>query len=211
MSWKRLTALATTTVLAGATLIAAAPAQAESRTGTRSLASVLGADGHHFDGRWGDFDIVDKAVRTVLRAKPASAVGVLADGSVALTGFLPTDQAFRRLDTDLTGVRRHTERGVWRSLAGLVDVDTLESVLLYHVVPGATITYRQARAADGAKLTTALGSPITVKVTKRHNVFLRDADRNDLDPRVLPRWKNINHANTQIAHGINRVLRPVDL
>ena len=59
----------------------------------------------------GDFDILDKAVHTVLAAKPRSAVAVLADGSVRLTAFLPTDRAFRGLVTDLTGHRRGTERG----------------------------------------------------------------------------------------------------
>ena len=38
-------------------------------------------------------------------------------------------------------------------------------MLLYHVVPGATITYRQALKSNGAMLHTALtGATITVKV-----------------------------------------------
>ncbi len=207
MSRRRFTALTTAGLLAASGLLAAPPAQA---AGDTSLAQVLAADGHHFDHRWGDFDIVDKAVSTVLAKKPGSKVAVLADGSVAATAFLPTDQAFKRLVTDLTGKRKHTERAVWRTLARLVDTKTLEAVLLYHVVPGATVTYRQARKADGARLTTALGSKLRVNVT-RHGVRLIDADRNDRNARVLPRLRNINKGNAQIAHGVDRVLRPINL
>ena len=38
---------------------------------------------------------------------------------------------------------------------------------------------------------------------------LLDADRNDANPRIVQR--KINKGNRQIAHGINRVLRPVNL
>ena len=43
-------------------------------------------------------------------------------------------------------------------------VDTIESVLLYHVVPGATIDKRAAFRSDNARLTTAAGSKIKVDV-----------------------------------------------
>jgi uncharacterized surface protein with fasciclin (FAS1) repeats len=187
---------------------AQAPAQA---LGNKSLAKVLAADGHHYDHNWDDFDILDKAVTTVLKAKPGSDVAVLADGKVALTAFLPTDRAFRRLVFDLSGKRLHSEKGVFKAVAGVADVDTLEAILLYHVVPGATLTYKVAKGANGAKLTTALsGAKIRVKV--RHGVVrLRDLDTNDWNPRVLKRLKNINKGNKQIAHGINFVLRPIDL
>lgn len=179
--------------------------------GNKSLAAVLAADGAHYDHNWGDFDILDKAVTTVLTAKPGSSVAVLADGDVALTAFLPTDRAFRRLVFDLTGQRKHSEKAVFKALAGAAGVDTLEAVLLYHVVPGATITYKQAKHSDGAKLATALtGTEIQVKV--RHgSVYLRDNDLNDRNPKVIKSARDINKGNKQIAHGINRVLRPIDL
>ena len=80
--------------------------------------------------------------------------------------------------------------------------------LLYHVVPGKTITAKDALKADGAKLTTAQGGKITVKV-RRGSISLVDADKNSRNPRVnVP---NINKGNKQIAHGIDRVLRPLDL
>ncbi|WP_310526492.1 hypothetical protein [Nocardioides sp.] len=42
-------------------------------------------------------------------------------------------------------------------------------------------------------------------------MFLIDAAKNDRNPRVRVAAKNINKGNKQIAHGINRVLRPIDL
>ena len=204
----RLAAVAATVALAATTALGAAPAQAA--PGTTSLAEVLAADGNKLDHTWGDFDIVEKAVYAVLAAKPGSPVALLADGNTKLTAFVPTDRAFRKLVTDLTGDRKRTEKGVLRAITKLVDVDTLETVLLHHVVPGATIRYAQAKAADGATLGTAQGGSLQVRVAG-DRVRLRDADRNDRNARVIVAAKNLNKGNKQIAHGIDRVLRPVDL
>ncbi|MGD9961633.1 fasciclin domain-containing protein [Nocardioides sp.] len=207
----------TSAVVAGVALSLVSPAVATAQVapaqklGNKSLASVLAADGHRYDHNWDDFDILDKAVTTVLKAKPKSDVAVLADGKVALTAFLPTDRAFRRLVHDLSGKRLGSEKAVFKAVAGVADVKTLEAILLYHVVPGATLTYKVAKGADGAKLATALaGTNLRVKV--RHgSVFLRDRDTDDLNARVRAAAKNINKGNKQIAHGINRVLRPINL
>jgi uncharacterized surface protein with fasciclin (FAS1) repeats len=86
----------------------------------------------------------------------------------------------------------------------------VEAVLLYHVVPGATITYDQAQDSDNARLTTALGSEIRVNVVG-HEVLLRDLDLNAKNARVLPGAADINAGNKQVAHAIGRVLRPIDL
>ena len=171
---------------------------------------MLAKDGARFDRNANDFDILDAAVTAVLTAKPGSPVAVLADGKTPLTAFLPTDRAFRRLAEDLTGKRYRSEKAVFTDLATTLGVDTIESVLLYHVVPGATITYKQALRSDGAVLTTALtGSTLTVDVLRRHRVALVDADTNDANALVVR--KDVNKGNRQIAHGIDRVLRPVDL
>ncbi len=208
---KRILASILTAAAVGASVTALPTAPASATLGTRSLATVLAADGHHFDRKWGDFDIVDAAVATVLKAKPNSPVAVLADGKTALTAFLPTDRAFRRLVTDLTGKRPHTEKATFNRLAKVAGVDTIEQVLLYHVVPGATITYAQARKADGAKLTTAAGPVITVNVRKHGRIALLDRDFNDANAVVKRSAKNINKGNRQIAHGITEVLRPGNL
>ena len=174
--------------LAGTAALVSAPSasahgwRCHSSTGTRSLAAVLAKDGSGFDRDWNDFDIVDNAVTAVLTAKPGSAVGVLADGKVALTAFLPTDRAFRHLASDLTGKRYGSESAVFADVASL-GIDTVEAVLLYHVVPGATVTYRQALRSDGAALTTASGGDGDGgRGQDRRLVQLKDADRNDRNP-----------------------------
>ena len=208
--------IATALAVTASTALAAVPAHAADaapapRAGTRSLASVLAADGHHFDRNWRDFDVVDRAVTTVLRAEPESDLAVLADGGTRVTAFLPTDRAFRVLVEDLTGQHLTRERAVFRTVAHRFDVDTLEAVLLYHAVPGATLTYAQARRADGASLPTALtDASLRVRVVDER-VRLRDLDPDAANARVLPGARNLNQGNKQIAHGISRVLRPVDL
>ncbi|MFI5933785.1 fasciclin domain-containing protein [Actinoplanes sp. NPDC051494] len=194
--------------------LAAGPAGATGRTkplGTRSLAAVLTADTGGFDRNGWDYDIVTAAVLAVLKAKPGSAVGVLTDGTTALTAFLPDDTAFKKLVADLQHSRRlPSEKAAFTAVAGL-GIDTVETVLLYHVVPGATIDRRAALKSDHAALTTAAGAAVTVDVYgwRRNSVKLIDADRSDRDPRVV-RF-DLNKGNRQIAHRIDRVLRPVDL
>jgi uncharacterized surface protein with fasciclin (FAS1) repeats len=213
MNLRHVTSAFTTLVLTGAALGAAIPSaqSAEQQAvGTRSLARLLAADGNRFDQNARDFDILDRAVRTVLRAKPDSPVAVLKDGRVALTAFAPTDQAFRLLAEEVSGRSLATERRVYRTLAELADVNTTEQLLLYHAVPGKTLTYRQVRATAGKRLRTGTGAFLRVRL-RNGFVTLVDADRNDANARVLPRLKNLNRGNRQIAHGIDRVLRPFDL
>jgi uncharacterized surface protein with fasciclin (FAS1) repeats len=216
MNLRRLTSAFTALAMTGAAFaVAAAPAEAgdkdKQKLGNRSLATVLATDGSGFDKNPNDFDILENAVLAVLAAKPNSPVGVLANGKVRLTAFAPTDAAFRNLTADLTGKRIKSERKVFKTLAAAAGVDTIESVLLYHVVPGATITYKQALKADGAKLQTALkGAKIKVKVRGKR-VMLVDLDKDARNPRVIMGLRDINKGNKQIAHGIDRVLRPIDL
>ena len=213
MMLRHLTAAAATLVLTGTTLATVAPAQAspDQKPGTRSLATVLAADGSGFDTNARDFDILDNAVRAVLAAKPDSPVGVLAKGKTRVTAFAPTDGAFRRLVEDVTGKHYVHERRVFNKLAAGFGVDRIESVLLYHVVPGTTVTYKKALAGDGATLPTALKG-VTLKVRVRDGrVVLVDKDKNDANARVIYRLRDINKGNRQIAHGINQVLRPINL
>ncbi|MBD3783463.1 MAG: fasciclin domain-containing protein [Micrococcales bacterium] len=218
MRTRRLVTAAVAVTL-GATALTAAPASAHGShgttapTGTRSLAAVLTADGNRFDRNWYDYDIVTEAVLAVLAAKPDSPVKVLTDGSVPLTAFIPNDRAFQVLAADLTKRWPRTEEQTFSALVDAVGVDAIEQVLLYHVVPGATITKRDAVRANGAVLTTAQGGTVTVAVRSRWIplVQLKDADRNDVDPFVNPRAFDINKGNKQVAHGIVLVLRPLDL
>lgn len=214
----------------------APPAAAAEPPGTVSLAEVLTADGDQFDSDPTDYDIVTEAVLAVLTAKPGSAVGVLTDGTVPVTAFIPNDLSFKFLVKDLTGRWYFSEEKAFNALVDAVGVDAVESVLLYHVVPGVTIDSRTAFQSDGAVLPTALeGSTITVDVVrgwcwKKHHgwkkhgwtkheggkhawkvIRLRDGDPDDIDPFVNPAALDINEGNLQIAHGIFLVLRPIDL
>lgn len=211
MALRRPLAFVATTGLAAVTaLVSASSASADDhrdQLGTRSLATVLAADRAGFDRNWHDYDIVEGAVTAVLEAKPKSPVGVLADGKTALTAFIPTDQAFRTLASDLTGKHYATEKAVFAAVAGL-GIDTVETVLLYHVVPGATITAKKALRSDGAVLTTAQGGTLKVDV-RDESIRLIDADTDDRNAKVVQ--PDINKGNRQIAHGISQVLRPVNL
>ena len=205
-------------VAAGAAILMAAPSAASAAptapTGTRSLAAVLTANGNgQFDGNPFDYDIVTQAVLAVVGAKPASPVGLLTKGDVALTAFLPPDFAFRDLVRQLTGRSYASEKDVFNALVAAAGVDTIETVLLYHVVPGATITSSMAVGSDGAALTTAQGGTITVDVIVKWLglVKLVDQDPTDANPYLNPFALDINKGNKQIAHGITAVLRPVDL
>ena len=209
---KRAAAVATTVLVASA--LSAAPAAAHGKTKplkTRSLAAVLTADKSGFDRKGSDYDILTAAVQAVLKAKPKSAVGVLADGRTAVTAFLPNDRAFGYLVADLQKTKRlPSEKKAFAAVAGL-GIDTVEAVLLYHVVPGATIDRKAALKSDGAQLKTAAGSKIKVDVYGHYwkRIQLVDADRSDRNPRVNK--FDINRGNRQIGHGIDRVLRPIDL
>jgi uncharacterized surface protein with fasciclin (FAS1) repeats len=186
-------------------------AQAASKPlGTKSLASILLADKSGFDHNDQDFDVLAAAVKAVLKAKPKSAVGVLADGRTPVTAFLPNDRAFKILVSDIAGKRVTSERAAFNGAAGL-GINTVEAVLLYHVVPGATIDARTAVRAKKATLKTAQGGSITVYTRQYRglNLFIDDADKNDRNPRVIK--GDINKGNRQIAHAINYVLRPVNL
>ena len=203
----------TTAIAMAATLGIGAIGATSASAGTNSLAAVLTADENKYDKNSRDFDVLTKAVLTVLDAKPDSPVSVLADGKVKLTAFAPTDKAFQRLAKDLTGKKIKKEKKIFEAVASL-GVDTVEQVLLYHVVPGPKINAKAALKANGAKLTTAQGGTIKVIVkTVNHTptIKLKDKEPDLKNPRVILALTDINKGNRQIAHGIDRVLLPVNL
>ena len=206
------TAVTTAAVTTAAvTTAAAVPATAAHHPlGTTPLSDTAAAFASSFDEDWNDFNIVSHAVFAVLAAKPKSPVGVLADGRKPLTAFLPTDRAFQSLVYQKTGMFVENEQDVFKAVAGL-GIDTVEAVLLYHVVPGVTIPAAVALKANGARLRTAQGQKIVVQVlgTKKNPVIrLVDANRYNADPTVNLAQTDINSGNRQIAHGISQVLLP---
>jgi uncharacterized surface protein with fasciclin (FAS1) repeats len=210
---RRVPALLAASAIALGAVQAMAPAANAQVAGEDSLAALLTSDGNQFDKNKFDFDIVTEAALAVIAAKPDSPVGLLADGSTRLTVFAPTDEAFRLLAKDLTGQTIKSEKKIFEALVDLAGVDTIETVLLYHVVPGKTLTSNKVLKANGAKLTTAAGETIKVKVRTKPSVSvtLKDKDTNAQDPKAVLKALDLNKGNKQVAHGIDRVLRPIDL
>lgn len=182
----------------------AAPAMA--MQGTDPLAGVL-VDDSKFDNNSKDYDVVTEAVLAVLAAKPDSAVGVLTQGNKRVTAFAPQDRAFINLVAQVTGSKPANEEAAFTTIASAFPIDTIEQILLYHVVPGATITAKKAAKSDGAKLKTAQGKRLTV-VVKNGKVFIKDAASITKNARVVA--PDVNKGNRQIGHGINRVLLPMN-
>lgn len=194
-----------------ATILAVPAAAAE----PPSVVDVLAADGQEFDSKWSDYDIVERAALTVLDAKPGSPVALLADNTATLTVFAPTDRAFRKLVHDLTGTRPATEARTFNKLVKAVTdlvgpakaIDTIEAILLYHVVP-ANVPSSVALGLDRTKVTTASGETFRIRVDT--SVRLVDQDRNDRNAQLILDRLDIP-AGTSVIHTINRVLRPIDL
>lgn len=211
---RRVPALLAASALALGAVQATAPAAtAQEAAGNDSLAALLTSDGNKFDNNAGDFDILTEAALAVIGAKPDSAVALVAGGTKRATVFAPTDEAFRLLAKDLTGKTIKSEKKIFAALVDLAGVDTIETVLLYHVIPGATLTSPKVLKANGAKLDTAAGPKLGVKVRMKPkvSVTLKDKDKNATDAKAVLDALDLNKGNKQIAHAIDRVLRPIDL
>ena len=196
MRLRNAVAVVSTLALGAGAVLATAPA-AGAAQGNRSLAKVLTSDGNRFDKKAGDFDIATEAVLAVVKAKPGSAVAVLADGKTRVTAFVPTDRAFKALVFDLTGTWYYKEKKAFNAAASL-GIDTIETVLLYHVVPGKTIDAGTALRSDGVQLTTAQGGKVGVDVRAGKRVYLVDADPDDRNARVTqPDINEGIHQHTQ--------------
>jgi uncharacterized surface protein with fasciclin (FAS1) repeats len=191
----------------GLTATVASSASAAHPT-SRTLAQVLladkasdDADGFDHNGR--DYDIVTQAVLAFPDLTAAAS-----DPKASLTAFLPTDNAFKRLVADLTGKWPSSEKATFEAVVGL-GLDTVKTVLTYHLVP-AKISYRDALKSNGASLKSLQGGDIKVHVSRWRTVTLIDLDPNARNPVVVQ--ANIGgEALNGYAHGIDRVLRPLDL
>jgi uncharacterized surface protein with fasciclin (FAS1) repeats len=207
---RRLPALLAVSSLALGAVTAMAPAANAKAVGDDSLAALLMSDGNTFDKNKADFDILTEAALAVVAAKPDSPVALVADGTKRATVFAPTDEAFRLLLKDLTGKTVKSEKKIFEQLVAVAGVDTIESVLLYHVIAGKTLTSGKVLKANGARLKTANGATIKVKVKKHPlSITLMDKDKKIADPMVILKALDLNKGNKQVAHGIDRVLLPM--
>ena len=204
---------ALTTAIAVPAVSAATPVNAPAG----SVLDLLEADGTAFDGNWYDYDILEAAARVVVDGKPGTTVAALADPNASLTVLAPNDRALQVLAYDLTGKWYGTEAGVLNGIAGAImnglkaDLeDTLEAVLLYHVI-GGRATFADVKSLSGKSVTTVGGGSIGIKYYPWLNlVVLRDADTDDANPWVVNGERDIAVGNS-IVHGISLVLRPINL
>jgi uncharacterized surface protein with fasciclin (FAS1) repeats len=204
---------ALTTAIAVPAVSAATPVNAPAG----SVLDLLEADGTAFDGNWYDYDILEAAARVVVDGKPGTTVAALADPKASLTVLAPNDRAFQVLAYDLTGKWYGTEAGVLNGIAGAITnglkadlEDTLEAVLLYHVI-GGKATFADVKSLSGKSVTTVGGGSIGIKYYPWVNlVVLRDADTDDANPWVVNSKRDIAVGNS-IVHGISLVLRPINL
>jgi uncharacterized surface protein with fasciclin (FAS1) repeats len=190
--------------------VAVAPATASAQAAP-TLADILlsdsaqdGADG--FDHDWHDYDIVTQAVLLF-----PGLVAAASNPDAELTAFLPNDRAFRKLVKDISDAPARTEADVFAAVASL-GTDTVLAVLQYHLL-GTAIPFSAAKQADGAVLTTLGGGTIEVDVKGKKRwakVTLIDADADDRNPKVIAPDLG-GAASNGYAHGVDRVLRPIDL
>ena len=173
---------------------------------TMPLTEVLNLSRAGFDDDLGDYDIFTYLFMEVWGAKPLSAVGVISDGYVPLTAFIPTDRAFRKLTTAITGKVLKNESVIANTVMSL-GVKAVEQVLLYHVVLGAPIESPTALQANGAVLTSANDQTFKVNVSGTV-ITLVDKDKTRKNAVVLLGKVDINSGHTQVAHGINQVMLP---
>ncbi len=97
------------------------------------------------------------------------------------------------------------------SALGVNAVDTIEQVLLYHVI-GGKVDFATAKSVSGTPVATVLGPTITPRyIPWLNTLVLRDQDPNAADPWVVNSKRDIPVGTNSIVHGIALVLRPADL
>jgi uncharacterized surface protein with fasciclin (FAS1) repeats len=172
-----------------------------------TLADILDAQGGSTDRNWYDYDILAAGVDA------AGLSAALDDPGADLTVFLPNDRAFQALVADLYGWRYWfaDEATVLNKLVELETSapGTLQTVILYHAVPGQIDSQTALSVPKGTELTTLQGGTIGVYPVWGTAV-LSDQDRTDANPWLVRSQLDIQASNG-IAHGISLVLRPSNL
>lgn len=156
--------------------------------------AVAASGGGTPDSNSRDFDILIQAV-TATGLAP-----VLADLSTDYTLFAPTDQAFKLIVKDATGAFPASEAEALTTITTMFTLEQISNVLLYHVVPGASLGPVQVLTAGS--LTMANGG-----VVKPRAIVLVDENTSFTNPRLVLTGLNIK-ADNGVIHVINRVLVP---
>ena len=213
------TALLGGALLAGALAVPAAAAEpfGNGAAAPGSVYAILAAD-DGFDANGRDYDILEAAAEAVVNAKPGTTVAALNNPDAALTVFAPNDNAFRWLVFSLTGRWYWSEATVLDKLVGAVSglvgpaatIDTIEAVLLYHVVGGKVLS-SAVPGLNGADVATVGGGTFRINVG-RWFVSLVDKDPDALNPTLVKGGLDIETSNGKsVVHTISLVLRPIDL
>lgn len=189
--------LAIAALAAVALVFTASPAQAtggSAPTGTIVDVAVAASGGGTPDSNPSDYDILVQAlVATGLDA-------ALADPSQTYTVFAPTDRAFMRLVTDLTGSAPASEADALAAITSTFTTDQISNVLLYHVVAGKKLGPLQVLVSRS--LTMANGGTVQPR-----GITLRDETPALSDPRLVL-WAINIPATNGVIHTIDRVLVP---
>jgi len=170
------------------------------------LTEVLNLQNAAFDKNFNDFDIFTAAWMDVWGQLPMSPIQAISNGDVALTAFVPTDRAFQRVVKHLTGKTLKSESAIAAAVLSL-GAETVEKVILYHVIIGDPILSPAALQANGAKLTTATTQTLGVRVSGT-TITLVDKHPKHTNAVIQLNLVDINKGNKQVAHGIDQVLLP---
>jgi uncharacterized surface protein with fasciclin (FAS1) repeats len=212
-------ALAALGIAAAAATALAVPSASAAKTDSKSLtiADVLLADdkasgqANVLDRNWRDYDLVTAAV---LAVGATDLVPAASNAGASLTVLAPNDQAFRQLARDLTKRPMRTEQQVLDTLLAVEAgaPGTIKTILTYHIVP-AKLGPAAVLASDHVAVTTLGGGTFTVDVINKRVAFVQFVDG---DPNARNPYLNaINVGGGELAngyiHGIDRVLRPIDL
>ncbi len=94
-----------------------------------------------------------------------------------------------------------------------VSIETIEKWLLSQIVPNATLRVSELRQLNGQVLATMSGSAIKIRVVHKRlpHIAIVDGSRNNQNAWLMIPKRNINKGNLQIAHGVDRVIRPISI
>ena len=183
-----------TTILSAALIagLVAAPAVADEPV--TIVDAVLADDG--------EFDILQAAVIAT------GYVGALDDANATYTVFAPTDKAFIKLAEDLSGLDLdEASAGAW--LLANIPLATLTAVLEYHVVVDLAVDSSIVVTLESA---TTIGGTVGISAPGKgfRSIQFVDNDPDARNPKLVKGLFDIEVDNG-IIHGIDRVLRPIDL
>ena len=190
--------LSTMLAAALAMTVIAIPASAEGHT--TIVDAVLADDG--------EFDVLQAAVIAVEEAEILAAVTLLSsDGD--FTVFAPTDKAFAKLAKDLGAEGLKSDGEVVGWLVENVGLETIAAVLEYHVVAGLAVDSATVVTLDAAP---TLGGEVGIFAPGKafRSIQFVDNDPDARNPKLVKGLFDIEVDNG-IIHGIDRVLRPIDL